>query len=75
MLNLEQRLALLWVRDHQPAQWPPDCKDDKTPSHKAMIWLAREGLIRIWSRRQRFDPMSYELTEAGAKLLQPFGAP
>lgn len=66
LLNLEQRVALVWIRDHQPVMPPLD----RVPS-RLRVQLLRSGLIQFDPKRQMFDPVTYVLTDAGKQALSP----
>lgn len=63
-MTLERRLALIFIRDHQPVM-PPVAK---VPPH-IRIGLLRAGLIEFDPKRKRFDPPAYCLTARGREAL------
>jgi hypothetical protein len=65
-LTLEQRVALVWIRDHQPVMPPPN----KVPS-RVRVHLLRSGLIHFDPNRRLFDPVTFVLTDAGRRALSP----
>jgi hypothetical protein len=64
LLSLEERKALLWVKDHQPC---PLSLNRCAPHVR--ISLFRRGLIQFDPKRKRFDPITYALTDAGLAAL------
>ena len=64
LVNLEQRKALLWIRDHQPVLPPAD-----KVAAKVRVHLLQAGLIQFDPNRKRFDPVTYVLTDAGRQAL------
>jgi len=64
LLSLDERLALLWVRDNQPCM-PPLSK----VANRVRVSLLQRGLIQFDPKRHRFDSVTYVLTEAGVAAL------
>lgn len=69
-LRLDERKALLWVRKHQPTPGT-HYRDPDAPSRPVLLALIQRGLIGLWPGRRRYDPLTYSLTEAGQKALEP----
>ena len=67
-LTLERRRALLWVKQHQPTQFPSS-RDTSAPTHRTIIELKQEGLIGLDPTRKRFDTIRFCLTEAAEQVL------
>jgi hypothetical protein len=65
-VTLEQRRALVWIRDRQPVMPPIDA----VPA-PIRIALLRSGLIHFDPNRKRYDSPRYCLTDAGHNALQP----
>lgn len=65
ILSLDERLALLWIREHQPCIPPL-----KVVSGRTRIALLQRGLIQFDPKRHRFDTVNYVLTDAGAAALR-----
>lgn len=63
-LTLDDRLALLWIRDNQPCMPPLRVVNGRT-----RVGLLQRGLIQIDPKRHRFDSVTYVLTDAGAAAL------
>lgn len=66
LTTLDERLALLWLRKHQPAGW----YEQGAPPSRMRTHLLRAGLIQINPNRKRFDPVTFCLTQAGQEALQ-----
>jgi hypothetical protein len=66
LLTLEQRKALIWIKEHQPVVPPLAI----VPS-RLRIGLAQAGLIQFDPNRRRFDAPRFCLTEAGLRALNP----
>ena len=63
-LNLEQRKALVWIRENEPCMPPTD-----RVSSRLRVWLLQGGLIQLDPKRRRFDSITYVLTDAGREAL------
>lgn len=68
-MSLERRLALLWVRKHQPTPMGSS-KDPDAPPRRVMIDLVRLGLIQFDPNRKPFDSPTYCLTARGHEALR-----
>ena len=64
LLTLDERKALVWIRDNQPCVPPLS----KVPN-RVRVGLLQRGLIQFDPKRQRFDSVTYVLTEAGKAAL------
>jgi len=62
--TLEQRLALLWIRKHQPVA-PPLSEVPR----RVRIRLYQLGLIQFDPNRRQFDTVQYCLTDKGNEVL------
>lgn len=67
MTPLERRKALLWVRANQPATW--SSTDGSAPPRIHITELLRDRLIEFSKERRVYDPVTYDLTSEGAKVL------
>lgn len=66
ILTLEQRVALVWIRDHQPVMPPLAIVPSRLRVH-----LLRSGLIHFDPARLPMDPVTYVLTDMGIQALNP----
>ena len=67
LISIDERKALLWLRRNQPSTW----NASDAPPARMRLKLIHQGLVSFWPGRQRFDPISYSLTDRGEKVLSP----
>jgi hypothetical protein len=65
--DVGERKALIWFRIHGPTG-----RYDRTaPTRSMRLRLLNRGWIELSRKRKRFEPMNYEISEAGRKVLEP----
>jgi hypothetical protein len=65
MVSLAERKALRWYRAHGPAE----ISEPGAPARPVRLLLIRNGWVQITPKRRRFDPITYDITEEGRKVI------
>jgi hypothetical protein len=66
MLSLAERKALRWYRAHGPAE----ASAPGAPHYPIRLHLIRRGWVGISPARRRFDPIKYDITPEGRKVIE-----
>jgi hypothetical protein len=66
LVSLAERKALRWYRTHGPAE----AAALGAPPRPLRIHLIRRGLLAISPQRHRFDPIKYDITPEGRKVIE-----
>lgn len=65
MVSLAERKALRWYRTHGPA----GISAPGVPSRPVRVLLIRHGWLQISPKRHRFDPVTYDITPEGRRVI------
>lgn len=65
MLSLAERKALRWYRAHGPA----DISAPGAPKRPIRVHLIRRGWVAVSPARHRYDPIKYDITPEGRKVI------
>lgn len=66
MVSLAERKALRWYRRHGPAE----IFAQGAPSRRVRLLLIRHGWLAMIPKRHRFDPIKYDITPEGRKVIE-----
>jgi hypothetical protein len=66
MLSLAERKALRWYRAHGPAE----ISVPGSPKRPIRLHLIRLGWVAMSPARHRYDPIKYDITAEGRRVIE-----